>query len=64
MKAIRSAGYAGSNGKKAAPALNTASWATTMSAERGKASATTFSGPAPPAIKRWANLLARASRSA
>ncbi|BCK58650.1 hypothetical protein NWFMUON74_64220 [Nocardia wallacei] len=57
MWEMRSAGYAGSTGRKAAPARATAHTARTCSIDRGIATATSTSGPAPRAIS------ARASRA-
>ncbi len=60
MWAMRSAGYSGSTGTYPAPALTTASSETTRSMERGRATATNRSGPAPWSTSSRANRLARA----
>ncbi|CAA9358990.1 MAG: hypothetical protein AVDCRST_MAG68-4250 [uncultured Gemmatimonadetes bacterium] len=64
MKRSRSAGYAGSSGTYAPPALSTASSATIISRPRSTQIATRASGPTPSA-RRWrASRLARAFSSA
>ena len=60
----RSAGYAGSTGRKAPPALLTARRATTISGDRSSEMATTDSAPTPSATSRRASRLARAFSSA
>ncbi|CAM5663505.1 hypothetical protein KAURM247S_08251 [Kitasatospora aureofaciens] len=64
MYPIRAAGYSGSIGRYAAPVFSTARIATTSSAERGSATATRRSGPAPRAISAFASRFVRASNSA
>ncbi|GAA4488618.1 hypothetical protein GCM10023094_48810 [Rhodococcus olei] len=55
MCRIRFRGYVGSTGTKAAPVLATAHTARIDGSDRGRASATTVSGPAPSPISIRAN---------
>ena len=64
IRATRRAGYSSSTGRKTAPAFHTATIATTNSAERGSATATVRSGPAPRVTRTRASRSARASSSA
>src|ERR1700722_4270859 len=64
MNPIRSAGYAGSTGRNAAPDLATPSHATNTSADLSITTATSRSGPAPSEVRCPASRVARSSSSA
>ena len=63
MKRSRWAGYPGSSGRKAPPALSTARMATTVSGRRSATTATTVSGRTPRAARWCASRLAARSSS-